>query len=105
MNQIAFDIIDGEIKFFQPSVIGTIRYYLDHTSIHRTPEEKNLVLRVLLEKIKVFEKRLSERLAIYMSHDVEVDDSYVTDIMLEMQHKVNYFILVCVHQEYRLSTL
>ncbi len=104
MNQRTFDIIDNKIKFSRSSIIRAIKYNINHSNINRTPEEKTLLFQTLLSKIEIFEKKLSDRFEIYLKYDNDIDDQYITEIMQEMQQKVNYFIYVCTLQEYNLST-
>lgn len=101
MNKITYTITDNQIKFDRLSIIKTIKNWLAKNTEPATQEEKSLLLETVLNKIETFEKKLSSSFKIYLDYEKEIDKNYVNDIILNMQTKVNYFISICVQQEFR----
>lgn len=105
MNIIKFSIIDDQIKFNRLNLIQTIKNFLQIYNTSLTHEEKQQIVESIINKIEIFERKLSDKLKIYLRHEKEVNSNYIDSIILKAHSNIGYFISICLQQEYKDLTL
>jgi len=105
MYKKSWSINNTDIRFDRIYVIQTIKSFLSTGSWAVTEDEKCLLVERVINKVEIFEKKLSDRFKRYLDHDHVVDHDHINDVMRLSQIQIRYYISVCMQQEFKHLTL
>lgn len=98
MNKIPYTLTNNQIKFDRFFLIQLIKGYIG-TNI--SYQEKQFLIAAIINKVEIFEKKLSENFQLYLRYETDVDNDYIDYIIQQLQLRLKNFINTCLQQEYK----
>lgn len=98
MNKIPYTLTNNQIKFDRFFLIQLIKRYI---ATNISYQEKQFLIAAIINKVEIFEKKLSENFQLYLRYETDIDNDYIDYIIQQLQPRLNNFISTCMQQEYK----